>query len=85
MRTPTREWNGHTWVGWLNFILLRWFFIRLAWKDEEVVLPPTPNIDFDRGSSQRRHIVGTKGYKKAIEFLSKYSQQKIKYKRLNGL
>jgi hypothetical protein len=35
MRAPTKEWRGHTWVGWLNLILLRWFFIRLAWETYE--------------------------------------------------
>jgi hypothetical protein len=37
MKAPNKRWKGHTWVGWLNLILLRWFFIRLAYEDS---LPP---------------------------------------------
>lgn len=32
MRAPTRRWRGLTWVGWLNFIVLRWFFVRLTYE-----------------------------------------------------
>jgi hypothetical protein len=31
MKSPTKEWHGHTWVGWLNLLFFRWLFIRLAW------------------------------------------------------
>lgn len=26
---------GLTWVGWLNFLLLRWFFVRLSYQVED--------------------------------------------------
>lgn len=38
MKAPQKVFFDHTWVGWLNFLLLRWFFIRLCfavmWKHE---------------------------------------------------
>jgi len=38
MRAPQKELWGHTWVGWLNLLVLRWFFIRLAYSQECEVL-----------------------------------------------
>lgn len=35
-----RRFRGLTWVGWLNFLLLRWFLVRLAYCvdiDDEIV------------------------------------------------
>lgn len=29
MKYPTKRIFGKTWMGWLNFIVLQWFFIRL--------------------------------------------------------
>jgi hypothetical protein len=37
MNPPTKEWRGHTWVGWLNLILLRWLCMRLAWEEAEEI------------------------------------------------
>lgn len=24
-----RRWRGLTWMGWVNYLVLRWFFVRL--------------------------------------------------------
>jgi hypothetical protein len=29
-----RKLFGNTWVGWLNKIVIQWFFVRLAYNDE---------------------------------------------------
>lgn len=29
MRYPERSFLGYTWVGWLNIVLLQWFWLRL--------------------------------------------------------
>jgi len=34
MNKPTRSFLNLTWVGWLNFIILQWFLIRLAYGDK---------------------------------------------------
>ena len=31
---PLKRWHGLTWVGWLNFILLRWFLFRICYQVE---------------------------------------------------
>jgi hypothetical protein len=31
-KAPRKNVLGHTWVGWANFLLLRWFFIRVGWE-----------------------------------------------------
>lgn len=31
---PLRRFRGMTWVGWLNRLVLRWFFVRLAYRLE---------------------------------------------------
>lgn len=38
-----RRWRGLTWVGWLNYLVLRWFFVRLAYAvpSPEIGRPPT--------------------------------------------
>lgn len=35
MASNMRRVGGLTWVGWLNFILLRWFFVRLSYAVED--------------------------------------------------
>ena len=37
MKAPTKIFFGHTWVGWLNLLLVRWFFIRLAYVQDGAV------------------------------------------------
>jgi hypothetical protein len=32
---PLRRWRGLTWVGWLNYVVLRWFLFRLTYNVEE--------------------------------------------------
>lgn len=32
LSAPTRRFWGLTWVGWLNFLVLRWFFVRLSYE-----------------------------------------------------
>ena len=32
LRGPMRRFLGLTWVGWLNRLVLRWFFVRLAYR-----------------------------------------------------
>lgn len=32
---PLRRWRGLTWVGWLNYLFLRWFLFRIAYTVEE--------------------------------------------------
>jgi hypothetical protein len=32
---PLRRWRGLTWIGWLNFLLLRWFLFRLSYNVED--------------------------------------------------
>lgn len=34
MRPPRRRLLGLTWVGWLNFLVLRWLLVRLAYNSE---------------------------------------------------
>lgn len=29
---PMRRWRGLTWIGWLNYLVLRWFFVRLCYQ-----------------------------------------------------
>ncbi len=31
---PLRRWRGLSWVGWLNRLVLRWFFVRLGYVVE---------------------------------------------------
>lgn len=31
---PMRRFLGLTWVGWLNYLVLRWLFVRLAYTVE---------------------------------------------------
>lgn len=31
---PLRRWRGLTWVGWLNFLVLRWFLFRVYYVVE---------------------------------------------------
>jgi hypothetical protein len=31
---PMRRWRGHTWVGWLNLVVLRWCFVHLYYVVE---------------------------------------------------
>lgn len=31
MKAPKTEIYGHTWVGWINLLVLRWLFIRLCY------------------------------------------------------
>jgi len=35
MRYPTRKLFGFTWVGWLNFLLAQWFWLRLQGEVDE--------------------------------------------------
>jgi len=43
MKNPTKTLFGLTWVGWLNFILLQWLFVRLAYGDGwHLLLWPLP-------------------------------------------
>lgn len=35
LRGPMRRVLGLTWVGWLNILLLRWFFVRLYYVVEQ--------------------------------------------------
>ena len=30
MRKPSRRFLGLTWLGWLNFLIVQWFFVRVA-------------------------------------------------------
>jgi hypothetical protein len=46
MKAPKKDIFGHTWVGWLNLIFLRWFFIRLAWI---VDIDDDAHIEYFRG------------------------------------
>ena len=32
-RPPKKTLLGFTWVGWINFILLQWFFVRIGYTD----------------------------------------------------
>lgn len=32
---PLRRWRGLTWVGWLNFLALRWFLVRIVYVFDE--------------------------------------------------
>jgi hypothetical protein len=32
INVPKKRIFGHTWVGWLNLILFRWLFLRLAYR-----------------------------------------------------
>ena len=32
MQTPQYKFFGESWVGWLNILILQWFFIRLAYS-----------------------------------------------------
>lgn len=34
MKKPKHKFLGRTWVGWLNILLLQWFFIRLGYSKE---------------------------------------------------
>jgi len=36
MKKPKKLLYGRTWLGWLNFLLLRWFFIRLAYVKHRI-------------------------------------------------
>ena len=38
MKYPKRKFLGKTWVGWLNILILQWFFIRLAYGDKWRIL-----------------------------------------------
>mgnify|MGYP001559472039 CR=1 FL=1 len=31
MKNPRRKLFGYTWVGYLNFFFIQWFFVRLAY------------------------------------------------------
>jgi hypothetical protein len=35
MNAPHRRLFGLTWVGWLNFLVLRWFFVRIAYEVDQ--------------------------------------------------
>jgi hypothetical protein len=41
VKAPTRRLFGLTWVGWLNYLLLRWFFVRLSYE-----VPEAPTLRF---------------------------------------
>lgn len=32
---PLKRWRGLTWVGWLNYLVLRWFLFRIYYMVEE--------------------------------------------------
>jgi hypothetical protein len=32
---PLRRWRGLTWVGWVNYVVLRWFLFRIAYAVED--------------------------------------------------
>jgi hypothetical protein len=32
---PLRRWRGLTWIGWLNYLALRWFLVRLHYGVEQ--------------------------------------------------
>jgi hypothetical protein len=34
MRNPQKFFLGKTWVGWLNRIILQWFFVRLGYGNQ---------------------------------------------------
>ena len=34
MQNPKRVFLGKTWVGWLNIMILQWFFIRLGYGEK---------------------------------------------------
>ena len=34
-RAALTRWRGLSWVGWLNYLVLRWFFFRLTYKVDE--------------------------------------------------
>lgn len=31
-----RRWHGLSWVGWVNFVFLRWFLVRLYYQVDEL-------------------------------------------------
>ena len=34
MKNPKRKLLGKTWVGWFNYIIAQWFFVRIAYGDK---------------------------------------------------
>ena len=40
MKNPKKKLFCYTWVGWLNIILLQWFFIRLAYGSKWKIIGP---------------------------------------------
>lgn len=61
--TKRKSFFGHTWLGWLNLIILQWFFIRLA---EELDLQ-----NMHRKWTILRWVIPTTGWKSDYIFLGK--------------
>ncbi len=38
MKNPKRKLFGHTWVGWLNILIIQLFFIRLSYGDKWTII-----------------------------------------------
>lgn len=38
MKNPSKSFLGYTWVGWLNIVVLQWFFVRLGYGDKWTIL-----------------------------------------------
>lgn len=60
-----RKFFGHTWLGWLNKIILQWFFVRLT----EIVTRDKNDIEIKSEWSLDYWIVPTTGWGNDYKFI----------------